>query len=104
IAWTTPQDYSEVHECLRELHLPPYDRVRIVTAKSETIAQLRYWLIAAAAIVVAILGAVVYLTRLNLRLGQRVPGSGTFKGCVPQIVRQMQRAARGAAVVAMVLP
>src|SRR4051812_33215860 len=65
---------------------------------------LRYWLLAAGIITLAVFGVIVYLTRLNLRMEQRGPGRGALRGCVPQIVRQMQAAARAAAVIAIVLP
>jgi two-component system, cell cycle sensor histidine kinase and response regulator CckA len=41
--WAIPQDYASVHECLKELRIPPYENYGRVTL-SQAIAQ--YWLLA----------------------------------------------------------
>ncbi len=65
--WTVPLDYQPVHELLRRLRLPPYDRAAPFTLR-EAIA--RYWfgllLGGLALLVMALLTA--WVTRLNKRL------------------------------------
>ncbi|MBZ0296688.1 MAG: PhnD/SsuA/transferrin family substrate-binding protein [Anaerolineae bacterium] len=67
--WTVPLDYGPVHEGLRRLRAPPYDRVAELTA-AEALAQ--YWhvvlLVLLALVVMA--SVTVYVVRLNGKLGQ----------------------------------
>jgi two-component system sensor histidine kinase TtrS len=65
--WTVPLDYQPVHELLRRLHLPPYDRPAPFTLK-EAIA--RYWqaLVSGLAALVVMAFLTTFVTRLNQRL------------------------------------
>ncbi len=65
--WTVPLDYYEVHELLRELRLPPYERATDFTLFD---AVRRYWAqsLIAAVVLVLLVGAVALASRLNRRL------------------------------------
>ncbi len=65
--WGIAQDYAEVHNLLRVLHMPPYEKDGIVTWGQV----LRQYRLSIAAIVIAILGLVfftIYVLRVNSRI------------------------------------
>ncbi len=67
--WTIPLDYQPVHDLLRRLHLPPYDRPTPFTL-SEAVA--RYWLaLLLGGLSLALMAVLTTLvTRLNKRLAR----------------------------------
>ncbi len=67
--WTVPLSYAPVHDLLRELELPPYDRMREFTIID---AVRRYWLESVAVLVVGVILAlaVTVTGRLNRRLAR----------------------------------
>jgi PAS domain S-box-containing protein len=69
--WTIPQNYQPVHECLMELHLPPYQNYGKVTL-GDFWRQYWPWLLGIAAMLTLIAAGAVYASRLQSRLRQSV--------------------------------
>jgi PAS domain S-box-containing protein len=69
--WTIPQNYQPVHECLMELHLPPYQDYGKVTL-GDFWRQYRSWLLGIAAMLTLIAAGAVYASHLQTRLRQSV--------------------------------
>ena len=67
--WTIPQNYQPVHECLMELHLPPYQAYGKVTL-GDFWRQYWPWLVGIAAMLTLIATGTVYASRLHSRLRQ----------------------------------
>ena len=67
--WTIPLDYQPVHDLLRRLHLPPYDRPTPFTLRE---AVARYWLaLLLGGLSLALMAVLTTLvTRLNKRLAR----------------------------------
>lgn len=67
--WTIPLDYGPVHELLKELRVAPYENYGKITL---TQAMKQYWLAIAlaAALILAMTGATLYVSRLNTGLRQ----------------------------------
>jgi phosphate/phosphite/phosphonate ABC transporter binding protein len=63
--WTVPRNYQPVHDLLRELRVPPYER-RIGLAALW--ARYWHWLLIVVLGVVALAGGLGYVARLNARL------------------------------------
>jgi PAS domain S-box-containing protein len=68
--WAIPQDYASLHECLRELQLPPYENYGKVTI-GQAIAQ--YWGFILSALAVAM--TILVLTFMTWRRGARLNNS-----------------------------
>jgi PAS domain S-box-containing protein len=65
--WTIPLSYQPVHECLRDLGVPPYEnygRVRL----GQVIEQYRWWIAVGTAGVILLLAAIIRSLYLNRRL------------------------------------
>ncbi len=65
--WTIPLEYQPVHELLKSLHLPPYDRPERFTLV-DAARKYWYWLVTVAAFLVALAGMSAWVVRLNLAL------------------------------------
>ncbi len=62
--WTTPLEYQPVHDLLRDLHLPPYDRpVRFTLA--DAIGKYWYWLLTVLVFLLAMIVMTSWVARLN---------------------------------------
>jgi PAS domain S-box-containing protein len=68
--WAIPQDYTSLHECLRELQLPPYEYYGKVTP-AQAVAQYWGFILSALGVAVTILG----LTFMTWRRGARLKNS-----------------------------
>jgi PAS domain S-box-containing protein len=66
--WAIPQDYASVHDCLRELNLPPYETYGKLTLRQ---AVSQYWgfllTILAIMLTVVILGSLAWRTSVRLK-------------------------------------
>ncbi|HHD56939.1 MAG TPA: hypothetical protein ENK89_04600, partial [Desulfobulbaceae bacterium] len=67
MGWTIPLDYTPVHECLKLLHFPPYDKVEKMTWR-QMITQYRPWLMAMTGFVLLLAGSAAHVFFLNRRL------------------------------------
>jgi PAS domain S-box-containing protein len=65
--WTIPQDYASVHQCLRELRLPPYENFGKVTL-AQAMAQHWRFLLGMLAVSAAMLFLVIRTRRTSARL------------------------------------
>ncbi len=65
--WTTPLEYQPVHDLLRDLHLPPYDRPERFTL-SDAIEKYWYWLLITMAFLLFMLVMTSWVVRLNQAL------------------------------------
>ena len=65
--WTTPLEYQPVHDLLRDLHLPPYDRPERFTLV-DAIEKYWYWLLVTLAFLLFMLVMVSWVVRLNRAL------------------------------------
>ena len=65
--WTTPLEYQPVHELLRDLHLPPYDRPERFTL-TDAIEKYWYWLLIALLFLLFMLIMTSWVVRLNRAL------------------------------------
>jgi|GEM_PF-3163112 len=65
--WGVCQDYTSVHDCLRELRLPPYEHYGQMSWP-DMWRQYWPWLIAIASLIIALLGALLQLRGRNLAL------------------------------------
>lgn len=65
--WTTPLEYQPVHDLLRDLHLPPYDRPARFTLV-DAIKKYWYWLLVAAVFLLFMLVMISWVARLNRAL------------------------------------
>ena len=62
--WTTPLEYQPVHDLLRDLHLPPYDKpVRFTLA--DAIGKYWYWLLTVLAFLLVMIVMTSWVARLN---------------------------------------
>ena len=71
--WTIPLNYGPVHEVLRDLRLPPYQRGRVKL--EDAVREYRYPLIVAVALMLGLAGGIAYVIRLsraNARLAGRL--------------------------------
>lgn len=66
--WTVPLDYGPVHEVLRVLRLPPYDR-RPEVSVGELIRQYWYVIMTVVLALLLMTAVTVYVVRLNRKLG-----------------------------------
>jgi two-component system sensor histidine kinase TtrS len=65
--WTTPLEYQPVHDLLRDLHLPPYDRpVRFTLA--DAIGKYWYWLLTVLVFLALMIIMTSWVARLNRAL------------------------------------
>ena len=67
MGWTIPLDYSPVHECLKELRLPPYNQAEKISFQ-QLITQYRPWIMAASTLILVLSGAASHVFILNRRL------------------------------------
>jgi len=67
MGWTIPLDYSPVHECLKALHLPPYEHLGEISFR-QLLIQYRPWLVAALCFALFLSGSATYVFALNRRL------------------------------------
>lgn len=65
--WTTPLEYQPVHDLLRDLHLPPYDRPERFTLV-DAIEKYWYWLLVTLAFLLFMLVMISWVVRLNRAL------------------------------------
>ncbi|MBC8453905.1 GHKL domain-containing protein, partial [PVC group bacterium] len=69
--WTIPLNYQTVHQCLKKLHISPYNEFGKVTF-STVLKQYWYWLLGAIILVIAIILFGIYVSRLNRKLRRAV--------------------------------
>lgn len=65
--WAFPLNYQSVHECLKELHLGPYNDFGKVTIK-DVFKQYWYWIIIVLIFLIIIIIAMIYVIHLNKKL------------------------------------
>ncbi len=65
--WTIPANYQQVHECLKELRVTPYEDYGRVTVMA-VLRQYWYWFLAGPVFTMLIVLFAGYVTRLNRRL------------------------------------
>ena len=65
--WTIPQDYNEVHDCLRLLQVAPYDNYGKITL-SQFYQQYKMWLSIGVIFLLCTFGGVALMLKLNKRL------------------------------------
>jgi two-component system sensor histidine kinase TtrS len=65
--WTTPLEYQPVHDLLRELHLPPYDKPTPFTL-TDAIQKYWYWLLSALLFLLVMAFMTSWVVRLNRAL------------------------------------
>jgi two-component system sensor histidine kinase TtrS len=67
IGWTIPLNYRVVRKCLQELHLPPYDQLAAISL-ARFFKQYQSWVLAILALLVVVIGIMIYVSFLNQRL------------------------------------
>jgi PAS domain S-box-containing protein len=70
VGWSIPRNYNEVHECLQELQLEPYENYRLSVLQT-TIRDYRYWLISLAILMILLFIMLFLAIRLNRKLKEK---------------------------------
>ncbi|QOG12328.1 PhnD/SsuA/transferrin family substrate-binding protein [Arcobacter sp. FWKO B] len=65
--WTIPLDYSNVHNLLQELHLPPYDIIQKITI-ADFYEKYKIWFYISLVILIGIISVLAYIFSLNKAL------------------------------------
>lgn len=65
--WAIPNDYQEVHDCLKELRVSPYEELGKITL-TNLIQQYWYWMLVGLVVIVILIFIMIYIGRLNHKL------------------------------------
>ncbi len=70
-AWTVPESDAPIHDCFRELRLPPYERYGEALFV-DVVREHMYWFIAAGAAFILSIAVNIYITLLNRALAAEI--------------------------------
>ncbi|HQQ67600.1 MAG TPA: response regulator [Candidatus Cloacimonadota bacterium] len=65
--WTIPREYQSVHDCLKELHIKPYDKITYYTLR-DLLDRYLLWIISTIILIIGLIIFLVYTRRLNRQL------------------------------------
>jgi len=68
--WTIPREYQSVHDCLKELHISPYDNITYYTLR-DLLDRYLFWIIITFILFIGLIIFLVYTRRLNRELISR---------------------------------
>jgi two-component system sensor histidine kinase TtrS len=68
--WTIPREYQSVHDCLKELHIRPYDNITYYTLR-DLLDRYLFWIISTFILIIGLILFLVYTRRLNRELISR---------------------------------